>query len=121
MSNEATIQAKVRLAASAAGWALWRNNVGVLLDSRGIPVRYGLANDSKAVNGQFKSGDLIGIRPVVVTADMVGSCIGQFVSRECKREGWKYRESDPHERAQERWKEMVNFYGGDAAFTMGEL
>jgi hypothetical protein len=119
--NEATIQAKVRLAASAAGWRLWRNNVGTLLDSRGVPVRFGLANDSKQVNKSVKSGDLIGIRPVVITQDMVGRVIGQFVSIECKREGWKPSMTDEHELAQARWAEIVLLHGGYARFSTGDL
>ena len=79
MQNESTIQAKVRLDASKLGWRLWRNNVGVLMDSRGVPVRFGLANDSAGVNKIIKSADLIGIRPVIITQDMVGKVIGQFV------------------------------------------
>ena len=117
-SNEATIQAALRLAAARKGMILWRNNVGALLDKRGVPVRYGLANDSKALNEQVKSGDLIGIRPTVITPDMVGQVVGVFVSRECKAEGWKYR-GDNHEKAQRRWIDIVRSYGGDADFAAG--
>ena len=119
--NEATVQAKVRLMASQKGWILWRNNVGVLLDSRGIPVRFGLANDSKLVNKSYKSADLIGIRPIFITQDMVGTTIGQFVSRECKHPHWQYNANDEHEIAQNRWIELINLLGGDASFTTGEL
>ena len=113
--NEATVQAMVRLAAADAGWALWRNNVGVMIDSRGIPVRYGLANDSKAVNKNIKSADLIGIRPVLITPEMVGTVIGQFVSLECKRPG------AARHPAQQRWIDLVVRAGGYAKFTEGEL
>jgi hypothetical protein len=116
--NEATIQAAVRLAASRQGWQLWRNNVGVLLDSRGVPVRYGLANDCKAVNANIKSADLIGIRPVVITQEMVGMTIGQFVSLECKVDISK---RDQRRDAQERWMVIVNAAGGYARMTQGEL
>ena len=116
---EADIQARIRLAASEKGWRLWRNNVGVMLDSRGVPVRYGLANDSKQVNAKIKSADLIGIKPILITPDMVGSIIGQFVCRECKRSGWKYNPRDAHEVAQMKWCELVLLLGGDAAFTTG--
>jgi hypothetical protein len=119
--NEATIQAHVRLLAAKAGWKLFRNNVGVLVDSRGVPVRYGLANDSKQLNTLVKSGDLIGVRPLLITADMVGQTIGQFVSIECKREGWKYNPNDPHDQAQMRWAEMINASGGYAVFSKGNL
>lgn len=119
--NEASIQSQVRLEASKRGWRLFRNNVGVLMDSRGIPVRFGLANDSSVVNKSLKSSDLIGIKPVIITQDMVGQTIGQFVSRECKWSGWKYNPKDPHDQAQQRWIDMINSLGGDAKFTVGEL
>ena len=119
--NESTVQAQVRLLASTQGWRLWRNNVGVLIDSRGVPVRFGLANDSKQVNSQVKSGDLIGIRPVLITPDMVGRTIGQFVSRECKRQGWVLNLYDARDEAQMRWIEVVSSLGGDAKFTTGDL
>ena len=118
---ESEIQAQVRLKASSLGWHLWRNNVGVLLDSRGVPIRYGLANDSKLVNRAVKSGDLVGIRPLLITADMVGRTMGQFVSVECKRKGWTYNPDDAHEAAQMRWAEMVMLAGGSALFTTGDL
>lgn len=121
MKNEADTQNIVRLAASAAGWRVWRNNVGVLIDSRGVPLRYGLANDSPAVNHSIKSGDLVGIRPVLITADMVGRTIGQFVSLEVKRDGWKPNPNNQHEAAQRRWADLVNMLGGYAIFTTGQL
>jgi hypothetical protein len=117
--SEAAVQAQVRLEAARKGIKLWRNNVGVLLDSRGVPVRYGLANDSKRLNESCKSGDLIGWRPVTITTQNVGTVIAQFVSRECKRPGWKWS-GDAHERAQLKWAEAIVADGGDACFTSGE-
>ena len=55
---ESRVQSIARLAASELGWRVFRNNVGVLRDDRGVPVRFGLANDSKSLNEQIKSGDL---------------------------------------------------------------
>ena len=118
-ATEAWSQSMVRLEAPRFGIWLGRNNVGALLDKRGVPVRYGLANESKQQNEVMKSGDLIGIRPVVVTASMVGCTIGQFVSRECKRPGWVFK-GDAHERAQANWAALVIKYGGDAKFATGE-
>lgn len=117
--SEALVQSMVRLEAARKGVKLWRNNVGVLRDMRGVPVRYGLANDSKRLNEVCKSGDLIGWRPVIVTAAHVGMRIAQFVSRECKRQGWKYTGND-HEKAQLKWAEAIVADGGDARFTSGE-
>lgn len=117
--DEAYVQSRVRLEAAQKGMRLWRNNVGALLDSRGVPVRYGLANESPAINRILKSGDLIGWRPVLITAAHVGSRLAQFVSRECKRPGWKYC-GDDRERAQLRWVEAVVSDGGDAKFCSGE-
>ena len=118
-ATEAWSQSMVRLEAPRFGIWLGRNNVGALLDKRGVPVRFGLANESKQQNEVMKSGDLIGIRPVVVTASMVGCTIGQFVSRECKRPGWVFR-GDAHETAQANWAALVIKYGGDAKFATGE-
>lgn len=117
--SEAAVQARVRLEAPRKGVHLWRNNVGVLEDDRGTPVRYGLANDSKALNAVLKSADLIGIRKLLVTAEMVGKHVGQFVSREVKEAGWKYTET-PRHRAQQNWANLVNALGGDACFANAE-
>ena len=117
--NEATVQAIVRERFSATtGGLLWRNNVGACKDERGNFFRYGLANDSAKMNEILKSADLIGIRPVVVTQDMVGKTIGQFVSREVKATDWKYK-GTKREKAQLNWIKLVEQLGGDASFTNG--
>ena len=118
--TEASVQARVRLAAARAGDALWRNNVGAGYLSGGAFVRFGLANDSAAVNANLKSADLIGIRPVLVTPEHVGTIIGRFVSRECKTAGWRFHPNDEREAAQQRWADLVNRLGGDAAFSTGD-
>lgn len=117
-AGESRQQSIVRLEAAQKGIWLTRNNVGALMDSRGIPVRYGLANESRAQNEVVKSGDLIGIRPIVIQPRHLGATIGQFVSREMKHEGWTYR-GDKHERAQLAWINFVIGKGGDAAFATG--
>lgn len=113
--SEAFVQGIVRLEASRKGLKLWRNNVGALLDERGVPVRYGLANESKRLNEHIKSGDLIGWRPI----EIGGRRIAQFVSRECKRSDWQYSGTE-HEQAQLRWIEAVTVDGGDACFVNAE-
>lgn len=116
--SEGAAQAAVRLEGAQKGLRLWRNNVGALLDERGVPVRYGLANDSAKMNKVIKSGDLIGIRPVFITQQHLGYTIGQFVSREMKAPGWRYTGTE-HEQAQQRWALLVGAMGGDAAFATG--
>lgn len=108
-TSEAAIQTQLRVAASRAGWRLWRNNVGAGTLENGSHVRWGLANDSPAMNRAIKSSDLIGIKPG-----------GQFVCREMKRPGWKYTGTD-REVAQLAFITLVNGMGGDAAFSTGLL
>ena len=116
--SEAWAQGMVRLEASQRGARLWRNNVGVLTDVRGVPVRFGLLNDSPELNKRIKSADLVGLRPVLVRPEHVGQVIGQFLSREIKAPGWCYSGTD-HERAQLAWIELITALGGDAAFATG--
>lgn len=119
--SESAASAQVRLEASRLGWRLWRNNVGVLRNEAGRPVRYGLANESARINAGIKSGDLIGIRPVLITSSLVGQTIGQFVSREMKAPGWTFNPRDEREAAQARWASLIVSLGGDAAFSTGRL
>jgi hypothetical protein len=118
-ASEAGVQSRVRLEAAHKGCYLWRNNVGVLPDRYGRPIRYGLANDSKAVNKEVKSGDLIGVRPVLITQVHVGHTIGQFLSREVKPGAWRYSGTD-REQAQLAWVELITSLGGDACFANNE-
>ena len=106
----------VRLGASLMGSVLCRNNVGVLKDSRGIPVRYGLANESKAQNSYLKSSDYIGWSKVTITPDMVGTTVAVFTSIETKAEQWVFGGTE-RELAQERWINTVKEAGGLAGFA----
>lgn len=117
--SESAVQAKVRLEAPRKGVHLFRNNVGVLQDETGRPVRYGLANDSSKVNKIVKSGDLIGWRKVLITEKHVGRPIAQFVSRECKPAAWQFAGTD-REMAQLNWINLILANGGDACFCTGE-
>ena len=116
--SEAWVQGQVRLEAPRLGMRLWRNNVGALKDERGVPVRYGLANESPAMNRVIKSADLIGIRPVVIGPEHVGHTIGRFVSIECKEEGWHFTGTS-HEEAQQAWAALIVSLGGEARFING--
>ena len=85
----------------AHGIKVWRNNVGAVHLPSGGMLRYGVCNPGGA--------DYIGIRPVVITQEMVGMTIGQFVGCETKRpKGGEERT------AQERFRETVLRLGGTA-------
>jgi hypothetical protein len=118
LRTEGDVVDATRLEATEAGGRLWRNNSGALPDSRGRLIRFGLCNDSPAVNERVKSADLIGVRPVLVRPEHVGRTLGVFVARECKPPGWRYS-GRGRERAQLRFLEIVATLGGDAAFTAG--
>lgn len=117
--SEAAVQQNLRLEGARKGVRLFRNNVGGTYDDDGNFIRYGLANESEQVNKVIKSADLIGIRPVLITAEMVGYHIGQFVSREAKPGNWRYTGTE-REAAQLAWAQLIISLGGDAAFANGE-
>lgn len=112
-------QSHVRLLAAERGVWLTRNNVGALVDARGVPVRYGLANESKAQNAAVKSADLIGIDASPIRPEDVGQPRGRFVSIEAKRPGWRYTGAG-RELAQLQWAAFVTARGGLAGFSTGE-
>ena len=116
MLSEAVVQQQIQLEAPKHGVKLWRNNRGAYVDETGRQVRYGLANTSKKMNKLVKSSDLVGITPVVITADMVGQIVGVFTSPEVKPEGWVYKGTE-HEQAQQRWHDIVNALGGRSGFV----
>jgi len=119
-SLENAVQSAVRVEASERGVLLMRNNVGAVRTDSGF-IRYGLANDSEAINRQNKSSDLIGVRPVLITPEHVGTTIGQFVARECKREGWRFGDGDKQrEKAQLHFITAMLAYGADACFASGK-
>ena len=103
--TEAEVQRDLRLAAPHLRCLLFRNNVGVLRDARGVPVRYGLANDSKRVNTRIKSSDLVGVAPD-----------GRFLAVETKAPGWIYSGSG-REEAQLRFLNLVRARGGIGTFA----
>jgi hypothetical protein len=76
------------LALSARGWAVWRQNVGLAWagDVKKLgPGRVLIENARPLHCGLCKgSSDIIGIRPVVITQEMVGSTIGGFGAVEVK-------------------------------------
>ena len=73
--SEHEIQQRIRLACGRGPVRLWRNNSGALVDQQGRLVRFGLAKGSS---------DLIGLRTLEITPDLVGQRIAQFVALEIK-------------------------------------
>ena len=116
--SEAGVQSYVRHAAAKAGILAWRNNVGAMEDVDGRVVRFGLANDSAKMNELIKSSDLIGGRPRLITADMVGQTIAQLWTRECKPRDWTYTGTE-REVAQLRFIQLCLSIGADSAFSTG--
>lgn len=115
------------------GGRLDRNNVGSLPDRRGVPIRFGLANDSAQVNRICKSGDLIGWTPTLITPDMVGNYLPVYTSVEVKHLDWKFPGAGPlknakgeltaygHAVAQRNWADIVRAAGGLAGFMRDPL
>lgn len=116
VGSEAAVQADLRIVAARNGVALWRNNNGALPDETGRVVRYGLGNDSTRINEHFKSSDLIGIWPQVVTADMIGQIIGRFIAVDVKKPGWR-KPSNKREIAQANFLGHVQAMGGIGLFA----
>ena len=73
--SEHEIQQRIRLACGRGTVRLWRNNTGALVDQQGRFVRFGLCKGSS---------DLIGLRSLHVTPEMVGQRLAQFVALEVK-------------------------------------
>lgn len=117
--SEGWVSSVVNLEASRKGYRLWRNNVGVLEDRTGRPVRYGLANETAALNKVLKSADHIGWYSMTIEPQHVGHTFARFVSIEAKEPGWQYT-GQGREVAQLSWVNMVNAAGGFARFVTGE-
>ena len=120
--SESAVQADVRLVASRDYKApLWRNNngAGEFTDEHGKTrhVRFGLGNESAALNKKWKSADLIGIMPVTVTPQHVGKTLGVFLAVEMKAPGWKLTPGDKRAAAQSNFLNSVASFGGLAGFA----
>ena len=104
MNDETTIQQQIRLAlGTRPDLRLFRNNTGTLPDPRtGRPVQFGLARGS---------ADLIGLRTVTITPDMVGQQVAVFTSIEVKTTQGR---ATP---AQQNWLYMVRRAGGIAGIA----
>lgn len=116
--RESSVQQRVRLDAAQLGLNLWRNNNGALQDINGRVIRYGLANESKALNEKIKSSDLIGPTPVTAYVEGWGWVkLAVFTAVETKHEGWKFNPMDEREVAQKAFHDIVRAAGGFAGFA----
>lgn len=115
-NTEAGAQQAIRLAAPGHGVSLWRNNNGAVTTHDGRMVRFGLGNDSAVMNKIVKSSDLIGITPVIITAEYLGRTLGIFTSIEVKRPGWTWKDTK-REQAQLKWLEHIRGKGGIGKFA----
>ena len=73
--REHEIQQRIRLACGRGAVRLWRNNTGALVDQQGRFVRFGLCKGSS---------DLIGLRSLEITPELVGQRLARFVAMEVK-------------------------------------
>lgn len=99
--SEAEIQAAIWLAVGKLpGVRIFRNNMGVATFAGGQLVRYGLANPG--------GSDLIGLRSVVVTPEMIGQKLAIFTALEVKTPTGRV---EPEQR---NFVEFVQSFGGIA-------
>lgn len=117
--SEKSVQDEARLIISQKGGRAFRNNKGVLKDARGVPVRFGLCNDTEKMGKNLRSSDLICCVPRLITQDMVNTTIGQFWAIEVKNRGWHYT-GDEHEQGQLRFGQLIIGLGGEFKFYNGE-
>lgn len=116
--SEAYATSAMRLDSAQHGALMMRNNVGAFETNTGSWVRFGLLNESEAMNKKIKSADWVGVRKVLIEQRHVGLIMGQFAAREMKKPGWVYTgaEREPEQLA---FNNLINSYGGDAKFATG--
>ena len=117
MTSEAALQSQIRRDFAFVG-PVWRNNSGACEDKTGRLIRYGLGNDSKQLNDQIKSSDLIGITPVKAYVEGIGwTTLGVLTAIEVKAPGWHQTPSDKRAIAQAKFHDIVREAGGYAGFA----
>ena len=86
--DETEILQLIRLKASQMGVVLSRNNCGKFQDRNGRWVSFGVFSPG--------GSDLLGFRPIIVTSEMIGQRIAQFVAIEVKQPGKKPTPEQAH-------------------------
>lgn len=97
-NQETNIMNKYLLHFSGAGAMVWRNNTGKFRS---------MTDPQRIVSvGQVGSADIIGVKPVTITADMVGKVIGQAIAIEVKTPTGKQSQD------QKNWQQAFENHGG---------
>lgn len=86
--SERAIQNEILLAASTAGWTLFRNNVGVgwAGEASKLPDGSVLIRNPRPLHAGLCTGssDLIGWRPLLIGPEHIGTMVAQFAAVEVK-------------------------------------
>lgn len=117
MSSESRVQSEIRLYAANNTHKLLRNNSGALPDQTGRIVRYGLGNDSAALNKVYKSSDLIGLTRVLIQPHHVGRVMAILTCLEVKGSDFKGTPRNDRERAQAAFIQDMVRHGAIGGFA----
>lgn len=101
---ETKIQNRIMMAMSKKGYLCWRNQVGLFKTMDGRTVNIGVKGSS----------DLMAIKPIVITPDMVGQTLPIFVAVEVKTATG--RQSEP----QKKWQAAVEKLGVEYILARSE-
>lgn len=116
--TETTIQRRIQIALSDTTTRLWRNNVGAAWQGKAVEHNRGLVTLYGPRRVEYGlcpgSSDLIGLRSVEITPDMVGQRVAIFCAVEVKTA--KGRPTDE----QTSFIKTVDFLGGRAGIARSE-
>jgi hypothetical protein len=115
VKSESWVSSVLNIEAGEYGSRLWRNNIGATETESGGYLRYGLCNESSQINEKLKSSDYIGITPICINQNHVGSVLGIFTAVEVKKQAWKFN-GKGRENAQLNYINLVKSCGGFAGF-----
>jgi len=83
---ESNISNAIMIALSEAGCLVWRNNVGVLPDKNGRPIRYGLGTGSSDLIGLCADGTFLAVEVKTATG-RVSPAQTKFIAAVLRRGG----------------------------------
>ena len=110
MSSERRIQSEILLALAEHGLSGWRQNVGTAWAGDVQRLKDGsvLIRNPRPIHAGLCKGssDIIGLRPLVVTPEMIGQTIAQFAAIEVKNARGRLTDD------QKRFQDFVAAKGG---------